>query len=126
MKSRSLTLLLVLSVLLALLAGCGLSPGQSAAGIYVGQFTHVMGDPENVRDTSPFSLELKADGTGVHHRDGMDFELRWELEGEKITVTERFIGVELPYNGTLRNRELVLFNGDPANPWTVEYVYLKP
>ena len=125
MKKRSRYILITLCVLL--LTGCGLNAGgETAAGTYVGQYTHILGEPESVRDTSPFTLELRRDGTGLHHRDNMDFEVTWELEGETITVTEHFLGAEISYTGTLLDRELVLFNGDPTAPWTVEYVYVKP
>ena len=126
--AKLFALLLTLALMAALFAACetGDPAMKAAAGSYSGLYTKAVGDPDDSRDSSsPFSLTLEADGTGVHARDQMEFNVVWSLEGEKITLQETFIGITLDYTGTLRNDELHLFNGNPEDLWTVEYVYQK-
>lgn len=129
MKVKQLiVLLLALTLLTLLFAACetGNPAMKNAAGIYQGLYTKVVGNQEDAADAeSPFVLTLKPDGTGTHARDKMEFQVTWSLEGETITVRESFIGITRDYTGSLKNGELHLFDGNPENPWTVEYVYQK-
>lgn len=129
MKTKKLlALTLVVALLAALLAACsGGDPAiKAAVGSYVGEYTKFVGDGDDAKDSSaPFSLDLTEDGKGTHHRDDLHIPITWKLEGEKITVTETFLGIELEYTGTLKDGKLDLFNGDPSDIWTCEYVYHK-
>lgn len=92
------------------------------AGTYEGVHCKFVGDEEWVED-EPFSLTLNADGTGVHSRDGMEFNVTWTLDGESFTMNETFIGDPIVYTGTLKDGELHLYNNTPEEPLTYEYVY---
>ena len=119
-------LILTTALLLALLAACGPNPMKDAAGTYQGEYTKFVGDNDAAKVTDePFSLELQADGTGTHHRQDLDIKVTWTLDGEKITMKETFMGIPLDYTGTLKEGELHLFNGDPTDSFTCEYVYHK-
>ena len=72
-----------------------------------------------------FSLELKKNGTGKHNRNDMSFDVTWKLDGEDFTMQETFLGMTIDYTGTLKDGELDIFNGDPEDIWTYEYVYEK-
>ena len=101
-------------------------PDKGEATVWKGTYTKFVGDPDTAKDTSEeFSLELYEDGTGVHHRSGMDFKVTWELNGEDFTMSETFIGDPIVYTGTLSGNSLHLFNGDPKDDFTCEYVYEK-
>jgi uncharacterized lipoprotein YehR (DUF1307 family) len=119
-------LILAAALLFCLLTACGDSAMKAAAGTYKGDYTKFVGDSDEAKVTDePFSLELKADGTGVHHRETLDIKVTWSLDGEKITLQETFMGINLDYTGTLKDGELHLFNGEPSNSLTCEYVYHK-
>lgn len=115
--------LLVLILAISLLAACSESPMELASGTYVGEYSKLVG--EDVKDRTPFSLILNADGTGLHSRDGSEFEVSWSLKGEDVTVRETFLGLSIDYTGTLKDGRLNLFNGDPGKASTAEYVYRK-
>ena len=124
----SISLVVILLVLgLFILTGCGNNKALSdAAGTYTGKYTKFVGDPDTAKDESePFTLELKADGTGTHNRNDESFNLTWSLEGENFKMTETFLGATIDYTGTLKNGKLDIFNGDPSNDLTCEYVYEK-
>lgn len=135
-KSFSIILILVLLVSgLLMFAGCGKEeegkkeenkkPDLSAyAGTYEGKYTKVVGDTDDNRnEDEEFSLDLKADGTGKHNRDGMSFNVTWTVDGENFSMSETFIGDPIEYTGTLKNGKLDIFNGDPDEIFTYEYVY---
>ena len=123
--TKSISLLLVLFLLCALLAACGggSSPMEEAAGLYQGQYTKLVGD--ETKEEAVFSLELRGDGTGTHKRDDLEIKITWTLEGEAVTMQESFMGMKMDYTGTLKDGVLHLFNGDPSDVWTCEYVYQK-
>lgn len=126
--TKMIALILAVAMLSVLLIACsdGNNAMKDAAGTYVGQYTKVVGDDDSARDTSEFfQLVLTEDGKGKHSRDGMEFDVTWTLEGEAFTMSETFIGDPIQYTGTLKNGELDIFNGDPENAWTYEYVYKK-
>lgn len=97
---------------------------STVAGTYIGQYTKLVGDSTKEYDDE-FSLELKEDGTGVHNRDDASYKLKWSLDGEKFKMTETFLGSSIEYTGTLKDDKLDIFNGDPDDTWTYEYVYTK-
>ncbi|MBO6106490.1 MAG: hypothetical protein J6P32_02720 [Stomatobaculum sp.] len=101
-------------------------PDKGETTVWKGIYTKFVGDPDTSKDTSEeFSLELYEDGTGVHHRSDMDFKVTWELKGEDFTMSETLIDDPIVYTGTLSGNSLHLFNGDPENDFTCEYVYEK-
>ena len=123
----ALALLLVFS-----LVACGnggkddkASAMKDAAGTYQGVYAKWVGDEDPADDEPPFSLELKEDGTGANSRDDMTFDVTWKLDGETFTMEETFIGDPIEYTGTLKDGELHIFNGDPEDALTYEYVYEK-
>ena len=117
---------LLLAAILLVLAGCGgAKPSSPAVGTWEGQYTKLVGDADDARTPETFSLELKADGSGVHHRDDMDFKVTWKLDGEDFSMDETFIGDPIHYTGRLVGDDLNLFNGDPKDIWTCEYVYIR-
>lgn len=97
-----------------------------AVGTYTGVYGKWVGseEPTSAED-DPFSMDLNADGTGMFHRDGMDFDLTWTLDGTAITIKETFVGLENNYAGTLENGKLHIFNGDPEDELTYEYMFEK-
>lgn len=129
MKKATKILALVLAAILlaSTLAACGGSEAEKAAvGTYQGQYGKYVGDSDDARVTDEeFSLELKSGGKGVHHRDDMDFNVTWKLDGENFSMSETFIGDPIEYTGTLKDGKLDIFNGDPSDDFTYEYVYEK-
>lgn len=136
---KLLSLLLALLLTAALLAGCGgkqtgtsapaetVNPAiEAASGTWTGIYTKLVGDSDENRNTDEtFSLTLNPDGTGIHARDDMEFNVTWTLEGDSFRMEETFIGDPIIYVGTLKDGTLDIFNGDPADVWTYEYVYEK-
>ena len=101
-------------------------PDKGEVTVWKGSYTKFVGDPETAKVTDEeFSLELYADGTGVSHRDGLDLKITWEQGGNSFTMKETFIGDPLVYTGTVEGNSLHLFNGDPKDDLTCEYVYEK-
>lgn len=133
MKKTLLTMLIGILLIggLFILTGCGENKEEEApkqdlsayAGTYQGKYTKLVGDTKKVEEE--FSLELKADGTGTHNRDDSSFNVTWSLDGENFKMSETFIGDPIEYTGTLTDGKLDIFNGDPTNDFTYEYVYEK-
>ena len=121
---KLICILMTLCLLLPLFASCGKSDSP-AVGKWEGQYTKFVGDENPADDDEPFYLELKSNGKGTSHRDDSDFNATWKLEGDTLTVTETFLGMEIVYTGSIKDGELHLFNGDPEDDLTVEYVYRK-
>ena len=97
---------------------------SAVEGTYVGQYTKLVGDDTKETDEE-FYLELNEDGTGKHHRDDYTFNVTWTLDGKDFKMTEKFVGDPIEYTGTLKDGKLDIFNGDPDDDWTYEYVYEK-
>lgn len=125
---KTLKLLLVLVAVVGVfgLTGCGKKKDDLSkyAGTYEGEYSKFVGDAEDAKSTEAFSLELKADGKGVHNRDGASYDVTWSIDGENFKMTEKFLGT-IEYNGTLKDGKLVLYNGEATNPFTYQYVYNK-
>ena len=124
---KTLKVLLVLVAVLGVfsLTGCGKKKGEDLskyAGTYEGEYGKFVGDTDDARQYEEFSLELNADGTGVHHRDSLDITVKWSIDGEKVTMSESSI---IEYTGTLKDGKLVLYNGEETDPFTYQYVYNK-
>ena len=116
-RMKLISVLLAAVMLLGLAAcGGGSKTASPAVGTWVGQYTKLVGDDTRTPET--FSLELKADGSGVHHRDDMEFKVTWKLDGEDFSMDEKFIGDPIHYTGKLTGDDLNLFNGDPEDIWT--------
>ena len=126
---KILTLMLALAMVLSLAACGGKSGGgdddasASAAGTYKCTQIKLVGDEEWTNEES--TLTLNADGTGKQSRDNYEFDVTWKLEGENFTMEETFIGDPIVYTGTLKDGKLDIFNGDPEDIWTYEYLYEK-
>ena len=121
---RIIALLLAVMMVIGLCA-CG-SSGNAAAGTYKGEYTKMVGDSDDAKNTSQaFTLTLESNGKGKHERDGLTLDVTWELNGEDFKMTETFLGMGLDYTGTLKDGKLDIFNGPQEDIWTVEYVYTK-
>ena len=126
---RIFTLMLALAMVLSLAACGGKSGGgdddasASAAGTYKCTQIKLVGDEEWTNEES--TLTLNADGTGKQARDDYEFDVTWKLDGENFTMEETFIGDPIVYTGTLKDGKLDIFNGDPEDIWTYEYLYEK-
>ncbi|MBQ3900720.1 MAG: hypothetical protein II736_03250 [Clostridia bacterium] len=132
---RKITAFLLIFVMILTLAACGKKDGKEAdgakidpamaevAGSYEGVRLKMVGDDALIDEE--FSVELKADGTGTSTRDGDTYKMTWTLDGEKFTMKETFAGMSIDYTGTLVDGVLDIFNGDPTDSFTYEYVYQK-
>ena len=110
---RLSSLLICLVIIGTLMAACG-GASNPAAGTYKGIYTKFVGDDDDAKVTDEvFSL------------DDLDINVTWTLDGEKFTMQETFMGIKLDYTGTLVNGKLDIFNGDPEDIWSCEYVYEK-
>ena len=125
MKKNFKMLLVLVLFGVIFITGCGKSNLKDVAGTYEGEYTKFVGDPDTAKDESEFSLVLNEDGTGKHNRDGESFDVKWSVDGEKFSMTETFLGITNEYTGTLKEGKLDIFNGDPENDFTAEYVYTK-
>ena len=98
--------------------------GGPELGTYNGVKGKFVGDTEWSTEDE-FSIELKAGGKGVFNREGESFDVTWKLEGETFTMTETFLGLSIEYTGTLKDGVLDIFNNDPEDDLTYEYVLEK-
>lgn len=132
---KKITAFLLILVMIMTLAACGKKDGKetegaktdpamaAVAGKYDGVSLKLVGDDTLIDEE--FSVELKADGTGTSTRDGETYKMTWTLDGEKFTMKETYAGLYIDYTGTLVDGVLDIFNGDPTNDFTYEYVYQK-
>ena len=123
-KYSKILMVAVLALSVLLITGCGSKKDEKkdAAGTYKGTYTKLVGDDTKNTDEE-FSLELKEDGTGKHNRDGESYDVEWNIEGEKFTMTDKFGPLPIDYTGTLKDGKLQIYNGDPKDIWTYEYNY---
>ena len=95
----------------------------AAVGVYKGLYTKMVGS--DTKQEEKFTLTLNDDGTGRQQRNNLDIKIPdWTVEDGKVKLTEKFLG-KIDYTGTLDGTKLSLFNGDPENSFTMEYVYEK-
>lgn len=126
MKKKGIFFAVISVFCLFMLTACGGSKLKDYAGTYNGEYTKFVGDSMEDKDTSDdFYLELKEDGTGIHHRGGENYSVKWEIDKENFKMTETFLGISIEYTGTLKDGKLDIFNGDKEDIFTVEYVYTK-
>ena len=119
------SMLLVMSFVMAF-AACGGGDKAGVAGTYNGLWTKFVGDSDDAKsEDEVFSLILESNGKGKFLRDGMEYNVTWKLDGENFTMTETFLGISIDYTGTLKDGKLDLFNGDPTNAFTCEYMFEK-
>ena len=120
------TIAVVMALVMALmLVACGASEAQkNAAGTYNFQKGKFVGDNDYATDES-FTLKLNEDGTGTRTTDGISYDLTWKLDGESFTMTETFLGLTIDYTGTLKDGVLDIFNDDPEDIMTYEYILVK-
>ena len=109
--------------LLMLFAVVSCGGSEPNAGTYEGVHAKFVGDTEWVDEV--FSLELKSGGKGTFKRDDMEFDVKWSVNGEEFQMTETFLGMSNEYTGTLKDGTLDIFNGDPTDDFTYEYVFTK-
>ena len=127
-KNLTLRLLAVamLAVMLVLcLAACG-GGNTPGAGKYEGDYGKFVGDDDDAKvpaSEEPFSLELNGGGKGKFNRDDVSFDVTWKLDGENFSMSETFLGMTNEYTGTLKDGKLVIYNGDPEDIWTYQYVF---
>lgn len=100
---------------------CGNRAMADAAGTYKGQYTKWVGGEARETDEE-FHLVLNKDGSGKHYRNTLEIDITWKLDDEAFTMNE--LGL-IDYTGTLKDGTLDIFNGDPADVNTAEYVYVK-
>ena len=106
-------------------ASSGDSGDKEIIAVWKGDYTKFVGDPdeEDSKNRDPFTLELYSDGSGMQHRNNSDFGVLWEKKGDKIDLKEEFFATYTDYTGYIKGNELHLFNGDPDDIWSCEYVY---
>lgn len=122
---RKLTVALLALAMVLALVSCGASAEmKAAAGTYKGTEYKYNADTEWA-DNSEWTIELKDDGTGVSKREDTEYDAEWTLEGDKFTLTEKFMGMKLEYTGTLKDGKLEFYNGDPSSDLTCLYKFEK-
>ena len=127
MKKYSKLLLVVvlfLSIILVTGSGGKKDEKKDVAGTYEGKYTKLVGDSEKNTEEE-FSLVLNEDGTGKHNRDGESYDVEWNIDGENFTMKDKFGPLTIDYTGTLKDKVLQIYNGDPKDTWTYEYYYEK-
>ena len=118
------TIAVVMALIMALmLVACGASQEmKDASGTYKCREGKFVGDTEWQPDDDDFTIELKDDGTGKSTR-GLSSDITWKVEGETFTMHEELGNTD--YTGTLKDGELHIYNGDPTNDITYEYILVK-
>ena len=124
MKKLISAALLVMLLLTVTACSGGNKEMKAAAGTYNLTKSKLVGDSEWITGDE-YRLELTADGKGKHFRSDLELNVEWSIQGEEFTMKETFMGMTLEYTGTLKNGELDIFNGDPEDIWTYEFVYNK-
>lgn len=95
----------------------------SIPGTYKGiESGFALGEKKNDEE---FSLVLNEDGTGINKRNNTEFELTWKMEDGQFKMTDKYLGITIDYTGVFDGKKLTLFNGDPEDELTYEYVYEK-
>lgn len=132
MKNKKFIFSLIMLILIFNMLACSTarvsqSTNTDIIGHYIGQYTKLVGANSNDKSTNDlFYLDLNEDGTGISHRDNSDYTITtWQLIDGEFTMTEQMLNGDLiDYVGTLVDNKLTIYNGDPTNKWTYEYVYV--
>ena len=121
-------LIAFIAVTCLFITGCGKKDLSKYVGTYEGKYVIFVGDigNEDAKDTEEFKLVLESNGKGVHYRGGTEYNVTWDVDGDKVTMKETFGPLSIDYHGTLKDNTLELFNDeDDTNPFTAKYVYEK-
>lgn len=104
---RLACLILALAMLLVL-AACGGEPDPNA-GVYEAQSAEMSGISLDIDSVykGGLSFELKDGGRAVMTMGGQDYNLRWKLDGEAITI----IASDTELTGTLADGTMILDMG---------------
>ena len=99
---------LILAMLLAL-AACGGEPDPNV-GVYVAETAEMSGISISVDAVfdGGLTFNLKDGGRAVMTTGGQDYNLRWALDGEDLTIT----AADGEYTGTLADGTMVLSMGE--------------
>ena len=121
------TLLCTLFIMIGLiiLTGCGKKDLSNYAGTYELEYEKYVGDQEEDKNVEEWTIILNSDGTGTSNRNDTSYNVEWSIDGEEVKLTEKFAGIKIDYNGTLKNDKLDIFNGDKTNDITLEIVFNK-
>lgn len=91
--------------------GENISESMSIAGTYVSS--------ESVEEDR--ILILNEDGTGIHKRDGQEFECTWRMDGATFILQDKYMSLTVDYTGKIDVGKLQLHNGDPGDETTYNY-----
>lgn len=97
---------------------------KAYVGTYKLEYYKFVGDEEKQTD-EVYTLTLKEDGTGSQERDDYTYNVTWKVKGDKVVIEEHFAALTNEYTGTLKDGKLDVFNGDPKDDFTAEFVYNK-
>ena len=123
---RTVAVLLIVLLVCMMFTGCIKKNRDPVLGSWRGVYIKFVADSEeNEYAEDQFYLDLEKGGKGTHHRDNLDFDIVWALDGKDFTMTETYAGLTVVYKGKMTGEKLDIFNGDPEDPWTCEYVYEK-
>ena len=114
--------LLIITIGLFIITGCG---NSNAVGTYKLEYSKYVGDPDTAKSTEPWTIVLESNGSGKSSRNGANYDITWSISGENIKLSEKFLGITLDYNGTLKDGKLDIYNGDKTNDLTMESVFNK-
>lgn len=121
----ALLLILFTAVCAPAMTACG-GGDDSAAGSYMGISYKFVSDDDSQRvENDPFRLTLTSGGKGSFMHDGETADVTWKLSGERLSLTETYMGVSIDYTGMLKDGRLILYNGDPQSPFTCEYLFQR-
>ena len=104
-------ILLAAAMILGAFASCG-EKGTGFEGTYKCTYAKYNADDENGIVVEDWVLELQAGSKGTSKRDGEEYDLEWTLDGENITVTEKFGPLSLDYEGTLKDGVMTLYDSE--------------
>ncbi len=121
------TLLCTLFIMMGLiiLTGCGKKDLSNYAGTYELEYEKYVGDQEEDKNVEEWTIILNSDGTGTSNRNDTSYNVEWSIDGEEVKLTEKFAGIKIDYNGTLKNDKLDIINGDKTNDIILEIVFNK-
>lgn len=122
---KSILIAVFVMVGVLFLTGCGKDDLSKYAGTYKLDYSKYVGDPETEKNQEEWTIELNKDGTGTSTRDGSSYTVEWSVKGKEVSLTEKFAGIKIEYNGTITTEKLDIFNGDKTNAITLEAIFIK-